>query len=1059
MEDGVASVTDLAQRARSLGMRALALTDHNTLAGAVPFSRACAEAGVRPIIGAELDVAAFDAKVATYSHYRLVVLCQTELGYRNLVWLVARAHANINAKQSQPLLRFDDLKNHAAGLLALTGGMNTELYQLLEAGRFEETEAHVTELARVFERSNVVFELQDFAQPRQKEINRRIYDLAEFLTMRIVATNDVHYLRPEDGVCFDFLKGDRPPTFLDFAAARSPEGSRHLATSDEMRRRFHTMPKACFGTNEIAELCGFQFNFHKRRFPVQDFVRGFDADSFLWDLTFREARSRYTQLSNEMKDRLNAEFETIKTEGLSNNILLLWNVAQYCRQNGIHMGVGRGNMISSLVAYILGITQINPMDYKLRFLGFDEDDSDKPGEKVRSRCLTVEISKKHTKELMEFLRQAIGPDSVSAVGKYQPTSRTTLAKDICNWFNCSTSILDKLVELPRDGNGRLPELESFFPPRRGDGVALPHVGLISFMLSRMLPRPRSLDVMSNHIALSGENLNNLVPRQEACDEIVTQFDGPALDALNIPRLLVEPHPLLNIIDSATVWVHKEDNANFDPDKISLDDSSTYDLLSEGRTNGIGPFHSISLKSLLRMHRPRNFMGLMKLKSMDRTATADHEPDVRDHVPDCLLTYRCAFIKAHFARSFMAALLTHSHDEDWKRFTLVLREAKQMNLQILPPDINRSQYEFSHEHKAIRTGLKVIHGLGLKTYAEIERVRKSGDFNDMVELVRRTDGRLVNSLVLGNLVKAGALDCFGFNRAQMLEMISEGLKVGREDGSQMTLFDLSADKDFLKDIDPPNIPEMSPSDMMRNEIAATGYCISEDQLHLYSDLMRRCRALPPTGLTARMVESEVHIAGFLDHVETESFLNMEDREQVLLDLEGHVVSMPRKAANLYAKALVANAPVLVGGTVKRRKDEIYLKGVTAFTLRMVQQMSEEVLKMELNLEGEDFRTLLLIRRLVKLHRGGATEVAIINEPKGVLAGLFAQSIRKTRVFFSPPVYYALKKILSEERIALEAGENADSDLLHALSPLRFPRTSENVTAAIKIIDPASVVDVY
>jgi DNA polymerase III alpha subunit len=1048
VDDGVAGVKELALRARQLGMRSLALTDHNTLAGIVQFCRACRDVGVRPIVGCELDFASFSARIAASTHFRLPLLVETELGYRNLVWLVTRACSN--GRNGMPFLRHEDLTGRTGGLTALAGGEASELFHLIEASRLEDTEAHIQHLARLFGRDGVVFELQDFGHPKARQVNDRLYRLGDFLQMRCVATNNVHFLRPEDSVCMDFLRRDRAPTYLDFQGVRNPAHTRHLASADEMRTKFIKYTKAFYATNDIAERCQYQPNFDKRRFPVQDFVRGFDADSFLWDLTFREARVKFVELSAEIKNRLNQEFDYIKTERLSNNIMLLWDISQFCHRNKINPGVGRGNMISSLVAYILGITQINPLDYKLKFLGFDDLDS-------HERCLTVEVPQKHTRQLLEFLRETFGSDACSAIGKHQMAQRQAVAKEICAWFNFPLAKVDlDTAEPERNALGRLPDIESFFA-RKKDGVALPNAQVVHFMLSRLLPRPRGLTIVEHQFAISGENLNNLVPRVELDDELVTQMDAGSLDALNIPRINIEFDSVLNILDSATTWVRKEENAAFDPDRVPMDDEDTYDLLCRGLTNGIAPFNSITLKSLLRMHRPRNFMSLVKIKGMERNPGREQEADVREHVPDCQLTYRCAFIKAHYPLSFMAALLTHSFRQ-WKKFAVALREAKQLGLRILPPDINLSAFEFSQGHKAIRTGLMVVNGMGEKAYAELARVRKGGDFNDLLDLVRRTDSRLIHTRLLTNLVKAGALDGFGLNRAQTLKMIEDGIEQARDDGGgQGNLFEDTDDRGQFAAIEPPKVSEMPMSDLIRNEIAAAGYCISHDQLHLYSDLVKQCRALGPHELTPRMVGNEVHVAGFLDHVETDSPL-VEDGEQVLLDLEGHVVSMPVKASKLYSHALGAHAPVMVGGVVQRRKDETYLKGLTAFTLRMVQQMSEQVVRLDLNLEGEDFRTVRLIRKLVGQYRGKGTTIAVQNFARHGLARWYLRGIEHTPVFFSPPFYYALKKILPEDRISLIATENADPDLLHALSPARFASPAASGRAE-PTEDQSSVVDAY
>lgn len=1047
-DEGVSAPRELVQHAYEFGMRALALTDTNTLAGIPAFCEACKEFGIRPIIGCQLNVVPHNAKVAVQSAYRMVFLVETETGYRNLVALVNRAHsAN---KKGIPVLRLDELEANAAGLITLVGGAQSELFHLLLHGRLDETEGYVTHLARVMGRDNVIFEIQDNNVPRQKQINDRIYNLADFLVMRCVATNNVCHLRPEDAICYEFLREERPPTFLDFHAAKNGMHTRHLASPDQMRRKFLKHSRALYGAPEIADRCLFQPNFDRRRFPVHDFVRGFDADSFLWDLTFREARSRFPELSLEMKNRLNEEFDFIKTHGLSNNILLLWNIAQFCRRDKINMGVGRGNMISSLVAFILGITRMNPLDYKLKFLGFGDVEN-------HDLSLSVEIPMRHSKALQDFLKVTFGDDFCGAVGKYGWHNRQALAREICGWFNIPPAKFQDLIE-GHEGKspGKDASIESFFPGK-SDGAALPCAEVVNYMAARMLPRPRALAVEENQFAISGENLNQLVPRVTVDEELITQMDGAGLDSFKIPRITISSHPILGVLDAAAYWVRKEENPNFDPDRIQMDDQETYDLLSRGQTNGIDPFHSITLKSLLRAHRPRKFMELVRIKSMEKSPEKEQESDVRDHVPECLLTYRCAFLKAHYPISFMAALLTHTY-RNRKKFTVILREAKQMGIRILPPDINLSVYEFSQVNKTIRTGLMVVSGLGEKAYAGLAGVRKGGDFNDLMDLSRRTDARLINNRVLSNLAKTGALDSFGLKRSQLLQMIDRDVDLARKGAGSPTLFDDQPDRGTFTVQEPPDIPEFSQAEVIRHEIAAAGYCISFDQLHLYSDLVKQCRAYPPDGLTTKMVGKDVHVAGYLEHVEHESPL-IEEGGQVLLDLEGHVVTMPIKAAKLFEQAFHASAPVLVGGTVHRRKDEVYVKAITAFTLRMVQEMSQQVSVVDIDLEGEDARTIGLIRGLVSHYKGTATRVRVRNFSGSRLAKWSASRIEKTPVFFSPPFYYALKKILPEDRINLTVSEAMDPALLHALSPLRFAHKAESGHHESYSEENSSVVEDY
>lgn len=1022
---------DLVRRARELGMRALGLTDLQSLGGVWAFCKACRDHGVRPVIGCEFRVTPTSTRVAGETNHGLVLLAEGEAGYRNLVRLVTRSQAS--SVHGQPLLRADDLVGNAAGLVALIGGEATELYDLVAGDRPDEAESHISRMVRIFGRDNIVFELQDFGQPRQAQVAEKIYRLSRFLNMRCVATNDVHYLAPEESVCHEFLRGERAPAFFDFHERTDTGRWRHLASASDMVRKFEKYPQAVVGTLELAERCAFEPNFEKKRFPAHDFVRGFDADSYLWDLTFREARNLFPQMPAELKARLNEEFDHIRSNGLSNNILLLHGIAQHCRRNRYCTGVGRGNVISSLVAFILGITQINPLEHQLRFLGFAPDSAEE-------RALSVEVPWRAAEELQRYLVDSFGSDSCAAVGRYAGWTQAALTGEILRWLNYTPGDYElaagKLKDKPPAPDA---PMDRFFPRKR-DGVALPCPELVRFMAARLRTRLKPLQACEHQFAISGENLNNVVPRIMIDGQSVSQVDAAALDGFSIPRLRIESSSMLNILDLASRWVREQENPSFDPDSIPVDNDEAYAVLCKGLTNGIEPFDTITVKSLLREHRPRNFRALVKVKAAEASPGRDAAGDVREYLPQCLLTYRCAFVKAHYPLSFMTALLTHSYaHSSTKKFRIVLREARQMGLRVNPPDVNKSAFEFTVVPKAIQTGLEVVRRMGRKAYAEIERVRMGGEFIDLVDLCRRTDARLVTSHLLQNLVKVGALDSFHLKRSQMLALVASQLDAARRDISTPSLFDESPEPLLRPSVEVPDLPELSEAEIIRHEMAVAGYCVSFDQLHFYTGLIRQCRALSPYDLGPKLVGREVYLAGFIDRPDPHSPL-VEGKDQVLLDMEGRVVTMPTKAANLFRTAITANAPVLVGGKVARRKDEVYLKAHSAFPLRMVQQMAAQVEELTLDLSKENLRTLWLISRLVGAYRGGRTRMHIEGfEAGGWLARMLAGRIAAASVFFCPPFYYRLKVILEEERVVLKAAEGTDQGLLHALSPARFPRS--------------------
>jgi len=364
----------------------------------------------------------------------------------------------------------------------------------------------------------------------------------------------------------------------------------------------------------------------------------------------------------------------------------------------------------------------------------------------------------------------------------------------------------------------------------------------------------------------------------------------------------------------------------------------------------------------------------------------------------------------------------------------------MGLRILPPHINRSVYEFSIENGAIRMGLGIIYGVGRKVYAEIERARRGCEFTDLHDLCQRTEPSLVKSDVLANLIKAGALDCFEMSRAQMLRLVEEHGKLLRKPDSA-SLFDAVAERAGIADLVPPGEPELSLAQRLQLEVAATGITISQDLLECYREEVRRCRALSPSQLSRRMVRTERYVVGFVDHIEVESPL-VEKGEQVLIDLQGYVVTMPTRLAAHFSPVLTSKQPVVLGGQVERCGDEIFLRAMSAFTLPMIAEMGAKIHTLELDLANEDARTLRMLARIAWQYRGGKTTLRIQNCPHDGLSHFFVFLLERIQVFFCPPFYDALRKLLPEKCIHMFPASDADPMLLHLLEPTVFPVPERN-----------------
>jgi DNA polymerase III alpha subunit len=1016
LTDGVPSVSALVHRAQQLGMSALALTDHNSLGGIVEFTQTASSCGLQPIIGCELDVLSFEASRYSGSPHHLTLIVENETGYRNLVSLITLAHKN--GGQGRPYVAFNDLTRHSSGLLALTGCMRGELAQLLLGQNPDLTERYLEALVRAFGSTNVYFELQDTGEPQQAVVNARLIQLSHFLGIPTVATNDVHYLHPEEEVCFQFLRRApvRPDTTVD-TLYRPDMATRHLASEAEMREKFAAHPRALQSTIEIARRCSFVVKARPPRFPVLDFDRGQDAESFLWDLAFREATKKYGFLSNEVKDRLNEEFDYIKNNGLIHCIILLQKLTQFLHEKHIIKGIGKGNIISSIVAYVLGLTDVDPLEYHIKFQGFGID-------KARSPVLSIEVPTKHLQTVMTYLQQLCPESCLAAVGKYQYWHKGTLLTELCLWANVPRHRIGGLLASPafQSQSSRVKDSLNDYADHKPQGLALTNPQILSSIITSLHPRPRALKAMAGQLVISGEHLNNLVPRQFSEIPLgVTQMEASSLDLLGLPHFNISVHPLLDILDDTIIWIRNQENRSFGLEKIPLNDTATFQLLGRGLTNGVPPFHSITLKSLLRVHRPRNILQLLKVKSessLNRTKAAESDGNIVHQISDCILTYWCAYLKAHYPVSFMTAILTNSYQRR-KQFTILLREARYMGIRILLPDINLSGYRFTQEGKAIRTGLMVVHGMGEKAFHEIETERKGGPFNDLEDLCKRTDPKLLHARLIVNMIKTGVLDSFGTKRSQMLQMLpgliqSTRQKEEGEDDRTPSFFDLpgvEVQSIASSAAASPEVPELPLETLIKCEIDAAGYAITYDPLSPYHNLIRRMRAISPYAIMPKLEGTYQYLVGYIDHIDREGPL-VDNETALILDFEGYLVSVPPKVAKRAGRAFTSTLPVVIGGRICGSKNQSMIRANHIQTLPEVQKAVDETIRITLNLTGENVKTLKMLGHLAKTYPG-KTKFEFKNYPaKGKR---LLHKLTNAGVFFCPPLYRELKKMLPEKHI--------------------------------------------
>lgn len=1057
----VPRVRDLVKRAKEYEMPALALTDNNSVAGLGDLADAAKEFGIQPIIGAEIDILPSAHGFYQGRTHRLTALVETEQGYRNLVTLISiilNRPSNV-----PPHATFLDLLRHSKGLIFLTGSPRSELYYWLREGNAGETKNYLNRLAAGVGAANIFFEVMEYPHPRTRNVMDYVQELSKFLHVPAVVTQNVHYLDPEDVLAYCALVQHPRLVGPQWPLPEEETPTRHFTSTTEMQRRFAYTPHLLEATLHIAERCAFQFPRRRSLLPVPDFERGQDAPVVLWDKAVRGAAGRYGALTEAIKERLNLEYSDICSSAsdhinLAEYLLFLQDIMSFARESEICRGSGRGSLITSVIAYALGIVEVDPLAYDLPYRSLRKD-------AIHFPVFQMEASTAGMEQTLEFLRARYGDGYVAAVGKRVDWVRQRLFQHLSRWAGLSSVSLRKYPpekkhaamadpETEEETAAPSSEFEGFkvdwdeeveTSSERGNSAAqllaedriprkesLRRHQTLARVVYTLHPCPRGFEPERAQYVLSKEPINSTIPVFEAPDEPkVSLAEADLLDRLLMPRILFTSQTMLNILEAAQNWVRQESNPNFSLSEVPLDDEGTFKLLGLGVTNGIAPLHGITAKSLLRTQRPKSIAQLLAIHAgSGKRMAGDHWPEPMDSLPDCILSYKAAYLKVHHPVSFMAAMLTHSistssaTNAHRPSFQILLREARQMGIEVLGPNINFSSYEFSEESNKIRTGLMVVQGLGRGKFQEIKDVRYGLPFSSLADFCQRTDPRRVTHPLIANLIKAGAFDTFCADRTALMMEFERALKNARRRetsnqgaDSQMQIFDPS----FFEEENSPalqssqsNLPASPARDIMRLEQEAIGYSISIDLLDHYDDLIRIMRAISPFEISPKMIDKAIYIAGYVDHIEREGML-IEGETEMVLDLEGYVVKIPHAIAGHIAKVQNTRGPILVEGTVKSAQgEETHLLAHEVFLLEEVARRADEVQILRLDLAEENSQTVRLLRALLKSYKGN-TKVEIENYRS--LSWWNMHGVDKARVFFCPPLYRGLLKILPEERVAL------------------------------------------
>lgn len=614
--DGAARIKSLIQRAKELGMHALAITDHVAMYGVIPFYQACKQNGIHPIIGCEMVIVDQGHQLQRHNQegYHLILLAETDEGYRNLLRLTTEAHAN-----RFPGVEKNVLKKYAKGLIALSACLKGEIPQAILDDRLADAREIIGEYCSIFGQENFFFELQQPQTHEQQKVNQQLIHWSQELNIPLVATNNVHYILPEDHLIHESLicirKGIR---FDDLKTSRR---HLHLASAEEMERIFSSVPEALLNTARIAERCQVNITLGKRLYPQFPVPAGMSAQSFLEKKCWEGAKKRYGRLTEAVTKRLKYELSVIDQMGYHDYFLIVWDLVQFAKREKIGMGPGRGSAAGSLVAYVLEITEVDPLKYGLLFERFLNP------ERVSMPDIDLDFHDERREEVIQYLRYKYGDAHIAQIATFGTMAPRAAIRDIGRILGVAGKIVDQLAKLIPARPGMTFKQAFQTEPRLKrwqKHAAVKRLFEIAFKIEGL---PRHVSTHAAGIVLSKDPLVYHVPLQKGNDHLpLTQYTMEELEKIGLCKIDLLGLRNITVIERALSLIQQErKDTNHVKRFGQLEDPSTYQLLASGDTIGVFQLESVGIRKVLKELKPATFEDIVAVLALYRPGPMEQIP--------------------------------------------------------------------------------------------------------------------------------------------------------------------------------------------------------------------------------------------------------------------------------------------------------------------------------------------------------------------------------------------------------------------------------------------------
>lgn len=619
--DGAARISELPKAAAKLGQQAIAITDHGVLYGAIDFYKACQKEGIKPIIGCEVYVAPRgrfqkEGKVdANLGH--LVLLAENMTGYKNLIRLVSLAYTE--GFYYKPRVDYELLREHSEGLIALSACLAGEIPDLLLAGQQGEAEERALCYQELFGEGNFFLELQDHGLREQKIVNQKLVALSKKTGIPLVATNDVHYLKKEDAEAQDILLCIQTAKSVDDESRlKFPSSEFYLKSAEEMAELFEA--EALENTVRIAKRCSVTFDFNAMHLPRYE-TPGKPGE-YLRELCYELLEEKYPEPDEVVLTRLEYELGLIEEMGYPSYFLIVWDFVRYAREKGIPVGPGRGSAASSIVAYILGITNIDPLAFELVFERFLNP------ERVTMPDVDIDFCYERRDEVIDYVVQKYGADSVAQIATFGTMAARAVVRDVGRALNFSYAEVDRIAKMIPNQQGIT--LEKAFELSQDLREAYDSDSRVAKLmdLARQLEGlPRHASVHAAGVVITEEALTEYIPIQKTVDGvIITQYPMGLLEELGLLKMDFLGLRTLTVMEDTKEIVRHSEGIEIDFERLPLDDEATYVLMQDGYTKGVFQLESPGMRDMIKELKPSTFEDVVAAVALFRPGPMENIPD-------------------------------------------------------------------------------------------------------------------------------------------------------------------------------------------------------------------------------------------------------------------------------------------------------------------------------------------------------------------------------------------------------------------------------------------------